>query len=127
MCLGPYNAQSNINGVKTEDIFEQISDIANACYQSTFNEPAIVNTAESRMALQVLKENRMRSTVLNNQAVQQFLNLIDIKSEFILNQKLEYITKSLDEACQLSPINQVALLNKHLLAWKCGKIRDDEF
>lgn len=69
----------------------------------------------------------MRSVVLNNQAVQMYLNLPDITSAQERIIKMRRVEQLFDEACQTSPQNQVALLNKHLLAWKQGKIRDDEF
>ena len=133
LCFGPYNTSGTID-IDTSEIFDKIHNLARAAYAQSFNNNIgdeynqnKYNFWESRLAKKFVSRQRMRSVVLNNQATQIYLNLADIDSGFIKNIKMNKIEELLNEACEISPQNQVALLNKHLLAWKQGKIRDDEF
>ena len=59
--------------------------------------------------------------------MQIYLNLPDIGAGQVRTLKISRVEKLFNQACDTCPQNQIALLNKLLLAWKLGKIRDDEF
>jgi len=67
------------------------------------------------------------SATLNNKAIQIYLNLPDIAGQDRKDKKLNQMKQILKEATEIAPYNAVALLNKYLLSWQMGEIRDDEF
>ena len=64
---------------------------------------------------------------MNNKAVIQYLN-IQSDTEYSESQRLvKRIAMIYDQAIQICPQNQVAILNRSLLTWHAGNISDSEF
>ena len=70
---------------------------------------------------------RYLSAIYNNRAVTCQLNIKSNSNLFELKQMTHKTIEFLTEAIKICPFNQVAILNRSLILWKSGAIRDDQF
>ena len=73
-------------------------------------------------------EQRLYSSVINNQAVLQFLSITDETPTDIREKMLSSIHKMFSEAESISDnTNSVSSLNRLLLEWQLGILKDEDF
>ena len=126
ICFGPYSADRT-SQLNTADIFDQVQNIAYSLYIQSFDEEDGLRGQYTREDQEITEahKRRLKSAVLTNQAVACCLNITDHSSSYEVNQLRQKMIGLLDQAIKLAPNNQVALLNRHLLSWQTGQIRDD--
>lgn len=107
ICFGPYNTKGTLE-VDTASLFQKIHDLAVTASQISGSmnpllHMCLLNKNETQLAQQIVHRQRLRSVILNNQAVQMYLNVPDIESENVRAIKLSRVSQLFQEACQISP------------------------
>ena len=113
----------------TAELFNKIHEIASRVYVDQYDKDDGIGgryTIQPQL-LSIGHSKRLKSAVLNNSAVINFLNLTDgstpLEAKCIFDKSYDLLSQSV----QLSPANQVAKLNRLLLLFQRGILRDQQF
>lgn len=138
MCIGPYGINNNFQDVDTAKILKEIHLLACEKYQNLFGEldpnfeqdenfNATTNTLIKQPDGSKAFQDRLKSSVLNNQGIMMFLTITEDTFHQLRQQTLQFIHKCFKEAIALSPSNTAAKMNKALLEWYTGDAKDEDF
>mmetsp|Transcript_27145 Transcript_27145/g.41303 ORF Transcript_27145/g.41303 Transcript_27145/m.41303 type:complete len:196 (-) Transcript_27145:4431-5018(-) len=69
---------------------------------------------------------RLRSSVENNQGIMMFLSVSEDTHKEQRNKIIDFVRSKFSKALEITPHNASALLNKVLLDWQIGELRDED-
>lgn len=107
--------------------FKEITEIAVKVYAERFMKNKKVYIKRSLYNPSERHSYRLLSSSLNNKAVSMFLSLTNKTPEQLKQLTYRKINMTLKYALAISPENSIALLNRSLLNWRMGVLRDDQF